>query len=446
MRAPNFAHLARRFRRGARRQKSPISATQPPRHRRLANDLTNQRTAFLQAATDYVENLGAGGQIFLYLKPFDRSPGHEVFFTEIYQVLNMIRAMALPAGARVVEVGSGPGWITEMLVMLGYQVDAVEPSADMIRVARERVTACIEQHRLEQPPRVTFHCQPFEDCQLADDSFDGILFHESLHHVIDEDRVLALALRKLCPGGVLGVSGDEVWQPGNATQAEFYRQETARYGTLESPFTREYLDHLLAKHGFDRVVRYHGVNGLFPVEQGRRTLAAAAQFPGWAFNLVTARKPGGPRSDRTTANSAGGVAGEIELIDSVCDVSRGEIHVRARLRNIGQTAWLHEAPAIGDVTLALRLGEPHTAEMREAPPRGRLPRAVDPGETLVVEHTFRMPADAPAGDWQLELVHEHVAWFSRYGTRPAMVRWPAAKGLSGAVQLPQKLRVRRQRR
>ena len=34
---------------------------------------------------------------------------------------------------RVLEVGSGPGWVTEMLMGLGFEVDAVEPSASMIR-------------------------------------------------------------------------------------------------------------------------------------------------------------------------------------------------------------------------------------------------------------------------------------------------------------------------
>lgn len=423
MRAATIANLARRFRRKVSRPHRTAPSQLPPGHRRLVNDLTHRRADFLQAANDYVRNVGEGGQAFLYLKPFVNSPGHDVFFTELYQALNIIRAMALPTGARLIEVGSGPGWITEILVLLGYQVDAIEPSADMIDVARHRVTACLTHHRVDQPPRVTFHCQPFEDCDLADDSFDGILFHESLHHVIDEDQVLALSLRKLCPGGVLGVSGDEVWHPGDAAQAEFYRQETERYGTLESPFTREYLDHLLAKHGFERVVRYHGVNGLFPLEEGRRTLAEAAQFPGWAYNLLTARKPGGARSLWTTANCAVGVGAKIELVACCCDTARGEVHVRARLSNTGQTAWLSAAPGGGYITLGLRLGEPGTAEMREASHRARLPRVVEPGERVSIEHTFHMPADAPAGDWQLDLVHEHIAWFSRYGTRPAIIRW-----------------------
>src|SRR5688500_15806174 len=57
-------------------------------------------------------------------------------------------------GARVVEVGCGTGKLTELLVARGRRVDAVDPGARMIEVARRRVG---------KSPLVRFHVARFED-------------------------------------------------------------------------------------------------------------------------------------------------------------------------------------------------------------------------------------------------------------------------------------------
>jgi SAM-dependent methyltransferase len=395
----------------------------PPLHRRLVGDLVSQRAAYLQGADDYVGQIGAAGVDYLYCKPFDTDPGHGAFFLEMYQVLNIVRAMALPAGGRVIEVGSGPGWVTEILLMLGYEVDAIEPSDAMIRVAKERISGCVVRHRRPGAPSVRFHCQPFEDCQLADDGFDGVLFHESLHHLFDENKALAIALRKLRPGGVIGISGESAWQPGAKDQEEYFRGETARYGTLESPFTREYIDYLLGQHGFEKITRYHGVNGLFPETQGGVTVAQAANFPASAFNTLTARKPGSSHTVATTANGGGTVTADIRLIEQCCDVPRGRVDVRAQLINTGSAAWLHERRRAGYVTLGLR--RPPKDGGIEALTRTHLPRDVNPGDSVEIATSFQLPENAPAGIWELDLINEMICWFSARGTRPAQIDWPA---------------------
>ncbi|HEV3022624.1 MAG TPA: class I SAM-dependent methyltransferase [Pirellulales bacterium] len=398
------------------------SRRRPPLHRRLVGDLVAQRSAYLQGADDYVDQIGDAGVGYLYCKPFDSGPGHDMFYLEMYQVLNILRAMALPARGRVIEVGSGPGWVTEILLMLGYEVDAVEPSEAMIRVAKERIAACHAHFRQPHTPRVRFHCQPFEECELPDDGFDGVVFHESLHHLFDEHQALAVALRKLRPGGVIGISGETAWTPGTRVQEEFFRQETARYGTLESPFTREYIDYLLAEHGFEQITRYHSINGLFPESQGRRTIAQAAQFPAAALNTITARKPGAKHTVATTANGGGTVLAEIRLIDQRFDASRCRVDVRVRLTNTGTAAWLHERRELGYVTIGMR--RPPGAGGLEALTRTHLPRDVNPGDSIEVATTFQLPDSAPAGVWELDLINEMTCWFSVRGTRPAQIEWP----------------------
>jgi SAM-dependent methyltransferase len=398
--------------------------TGPPRHRRLVGNLVAQRAAYLQGANDYVGQLAPDGVDYLYYKPFEAEPGHATFFLEMYQILNIIQTMALPAGGRVIEVGSGPGWVTEILSMLAYEVDAVEPSEAMIQVARERIASCQAHYRRRIPPRVRFHCQPFEDCELPDDAFDGVLFHESLHHMIDEERTLAIALRKLRPGGVIGISGECAWIPGEQAQEDFFRAETARYGTLESPFTREYIDYLLAKHGFEQITRHHGVNGLFDEGQGRMTIAQTARFPASAFNTITARKPGASHTVATTANGIGVLLAEIQVLEQACDVANNRIDVRVRLVNTGSTAWLHEPRSAGFVTLGLRQAQPGTADFRESLARRPLPRTVNSGDQIELEVTFELPDNTPEGTWEFDLIDEMVCWFSSRGTKPVQIHWP----------------------
>jgi 2-polyprenyl-3-methyl-5-hydroxy-6-metoxy-1,4-benzoquinol methylase len=286
-----FATLLTGWRRLCSRLRHAVLPVRMPAQKRFLSGQPRRTEAFLQGAKNYVGNLDPFAHDYLFQKPTGFSTAaHTAFFSEMYQVLNLLKAMAVPPGGRILEVGSGPGWVTETLVTLGYEVDAIEPSEDMIGIARERVASRVRHHHLQNPPRATFHCVTLEECLLPDASFDAILFHAALHHVIDEEKGIAQCFRMLKPGGVLGVS-EAAWRPGDRTQEAGFEAEMARFGTLENPFTRSYLDFLLATHGFREVQRYHGVNGLYPVEMGHVSLAAAAQAPARTSNTLTARKP-----------------------------------------------------------------------------------------------------------------------------------------------------------
>jgi SAM-dependent methyltransferase len=396
------------------------AAPQAPARKRFLSDQPARTAAFLQAARDYVGKLEGHARDYLYQKPAATgAAGHPAFFNEMYQVLNLLRAMAVPPAGRVLEVGSGPGWVTEILVTLGYEVDGVEPCEEMIHIARERVDGRVRHHRLKNPPRAAFHCCTLEDCTLPDDHYDAVFFHAALHHVIDEETGLAQCYRMLRPGGVLGVS-EAAWVPGNRALEAALEEEMARYGTLENPFTQEYLDYLLSKHGFVDVRRYHGVNGLFPAEMGHQTLASVAQAPAAIWNTLTARKPNltghaGP----TTADPAAATAAEIVVLEQADDAA-ATVSLRVKLVNRGETAWLHAPFRAGCVMLSLCQGAPGTPGFREVCWQ-RLPHMVRPGEEVVLQFSCDMPADYRQAPWQLDLVNEQYFWFSARGTVPARV-------------------------
>jgi ubiquinone/menaquinone biosynthesis C-methylase UbiE len=99
----------------------------------------------------------------------------------------------LAAGSRVLEVGCGTGKLTTALAGRGLRVDAVEPGANMLAIARRHAG-----------PSVTFHHARFEDVDLPAAAFDAV-FSATAFHWVDPDRGWPKAAEVLRPGGMLAL-------------------------------------------------------------------------------------------------------------------------------------------------------------------------------------------------------------------------------------------------
>jgi len=391
----------------------------PYHKKRYLSDQPLRTGAFLAAAQNYVKRLPTEGTEWLWRKPYDSSPGNSVFFYEMYQVLGLIQAMEILPSGRVLEVGSGAGWVTEVLVGLGFGVDVIEPSQDMIDVARERVAGFTSLRRIPARPVAQFHCTTLEACDLPAESFDAILFHEALHHVIDEEKALAQCYRLLRLGGVIGID-EAAWVPGSSQALEEkLEQEMLQYGTLKNPFTVEYLDYLLRRNGFTEITRYHGIYRLVPTESGEEPVSKVADAPAKMNNNLTARKPS---SDVDTRDPDAKTLAAIVVTASMLDTLSLKLSVSATLANRGETRWLSRGRRPGHVTIAVRQNEPGTPGFVEAGERHRLPKDVSPGESIDVELAFHLPTNSDRSPWVLDLVNEGLFWFSNRGTQAAAIR------------------------
>nr|NQU92707.1 class I SAM-dependent methyltransferase [Bacteroidota bacterium] len=219
----------------------------------------------IDAAQQYVSKLEEGNYKWLFTKPYESSPGNKEYFRLMYDLLNILKAMNIPSGARILEVGSGPGWITEILLMLGFSVDALEPSEDMIKIAKERCSV-YTHYNSEAKHKVNYHQSTIEEIEFEEERFDAVLFFDSLHHVVDEGIAINKSFRFLKPGGYLGVV-EGAWHPSNTELERVLMAEMKKYGTLENPFTTEYIDHILTNSGFTDIQRYVGVNGFYSKTQ-----------------------------------------------------------------------------------------------------------------------------------------------------------------------------------
>ncbi|GGU60445.1 class I SAM-dependent methyltransferase [Streptomyces daghestanicus] len=98
-----------------------------------------------------------------------------------------IIASAVPAGARVLELGSGVGRLTRPLRERGFTVTAVDESAEMLERVRGARTIC----------------GPIEELDL-DETFDAVLLASFLVHTADLDvrrGLLRACARHVAPGG-----------------------------------------------------------------------------------------------------------------------------------------------------------------------------------------------------------------------------------------------------
>lgn len=101
----------------------------------------------------------------------------------------------LTRGARAIEVGCGTGKLTESLAERGLRVDAVDPGARMIEVARERVGASGD---------VAFHLGTFEEVDLPEAAFDAV-FSATAFHWVDPAVGWTKVARHLRRRGVLAL-------------------------------------------------------------------------------------------------------------------------------------------------------------------------------------------------------------------------------------------------
>lgn len=310
----------------------------------------------IEAARSYTSKMSEDAIDWLYRKPFGISLSNDVYFRLMYELLNLLKAMHLPCRGRVLEVGSGSGWITEVLLMLGFSVDAIEPSEDLIKIAQERCNSLSGHYHDDQAiSRVRFHQTTLEEVNFEDERFDGILFFDVLHHVVDEEVAIEKSFRFLVLGGCLGIV-EGAWHPDFKDLEQQLRQEMERFGTLENPFSIDYLDHLLEKSGFIDVTRYVGVNGFFSADKLVQPLKNFASSSLNVVNNLTARKPFGDYHRCHELNFQ--TNARIKLISGEINPETRKALLEISLVNTGETLWSCNPGERGYVTIALRRGSP----------------------------------------------------------------------------------------
>jgi len=113
----------------------------------------------------------------------------------------VISAMEIRAGDKVLDLGCGTGWATRLLAKThaGVQAVGLDVSPKMIEKAEEEHSYTI---------RARYEVGPFEHLEHKDGEFQRVFSMEALYYAVDLEQTLAEIHRVLAPGGTADVVVD----------------------------------------------------------------------------------------------------------------------------------------------------------------------------------------------------------------------------------------------
>lgn len=389
---------------------------------------------YKQAAIDYLAELSEERHHHLRTKPFYNLANKPAKYKgegmdadmhrHFCDFANIAVGLALPPGSRILDVGCGSGWLSEYFARLGYEVKGIDISPALIAMSRERVERVPYGVDHETPLRCTFDVHDIELRPLRE-GFDAIICYDSLHHLADEHAVFRHLMAMLDVGGLLFILEGHKPRAGSETEAELC-DVMREFGTLESPFTSDYLRTLLDEHGFAVIGDYVSVNGLFEremLEEGLLPLRTIATD----YHYLTCMKvtEGGPASSVRDSRKPGMLRAEFTPRDSLPQhMEAGDkLELPIIVKNTGDTLWLSgQTVRAGVVMPGVRIIDDRGQIIAELHGHPMLPHAVPPGQTVAVDIQFAAPAEPGTYTVKIDLVDQHICWFEEGGSQPLLFR------------------------
>ena len=331
---------------------------------------------------------------------------------------NMAVALELPAGARILDVACGPGWLSEFFARLGYDVTGVDISPELIRISEERVRGVPYGVDHETPLRCRFLVHDVEAAPLAE-KFDALVCYDAMHHFGDENAVARNLAAMLDLGGLLFILEGDRPQPESPAAAHLI-DVMRSYQTLESPFDPAYLSQILVQNGFALVGDYLSVNAL--IDRTALDAEGRLRAPIPAINYLLCKKVAaeGPGSSVPDSRAPGMLRAEIKVEDWKKMLRPGEVFtVHLRITNRGDTLWLGgDYLRRGVVMLGVKIFDARNNLVDEFHGDPPLARATAPNEskTVVIEHAC--PLARGSYTMKIDLVDQHICWFEERGSTP----------------------------
>jgi SAM-dependent methyltransferase len=375
---------------------------------------------FTEGHRRYVERLGPAAERWLRTKPFAAPPDHELVEC-LRTFAHVVDHLGLGFRDQVLDVGCGPGWLSEFLARCGYAVTGVDVSEDMVAIARQRVAAINEPVGADVDAIAEFHAMPAVDLPWSA-RFDAAILYDAMHHLDSEVETLKAIRRALVPGGRIFIHEGVRPETGSAGE-QFLIEEMERYGTLESPFDSEYLVATITEAGFTDVTRLAAVDELLDVSSAKEELQrVAAQLEHPPMNTVVAVNP------IPAELSESAFAARIVSAGTWSDSPDGRhVVLPVEITNVGRSYWPNELGNSIHSHGVVTLGPHFVADGgRIELPRSVLPHGLSAGESVGTE--LRVPRDSLSGRSELsvDLVREGIAWFADPGSASLTISLPLA--------------------
>ena len=331
----------------------------------------------------------------------------------------------MPAGSTILDVGCGSGWLSEYFARLGYVVKGIDISPELIEMSRERVARIPYPVDPETTMRCDFEVHDIEHAPL-NEQFDCVICYDSLHHFEDERAVIAHLAAATRYGGSLFILEGDCPATGSASESELIGV-MRKFGTLESPFSREYLRTLLDENGFAVVGDYVSVNGLFEREAVEGDLVRVNP-PDVNYLLCkkVVREVGVRASTAADSREPSILRAQFTILEAPPEtLAPGELFsFRISIENSGDTLWLTSAtPRAGIVMPAIRVFDDAGLLVTEFHGEPLLPHAVAPGERVRLKIEYQAPQRTGKYRLKIDLVDQQVAWFEQRGSEPLSIEF-----------------------
>jgi len=363
---------------------------------------------------DYVRELDSSARFWLQTKPFSAPPTSELARC-LRTFANIVELLGLGLRAQVLDVGCGPGWLSEFLARCGYTVTGVDISPDMVEIARKRIAELREiGEGLEA--QAEFHALKVLELPWSN-RFEAAILYDAMHHFDDELATLEVVRCSLVPGGQLFIH-EGVLPPKGSESERNLVAEMERYGTLESPFDPNYLEGVARDAGFVDVRRLREVDGLVELNAEKRRFGRRADASGPAgleYNVVHALNP-------ARKGARPGFFAQLET-EAHWHLEGHELVLTVRITNAGSSFWpatVEHPFRQGSITVAPYLAGTH-GEREVELPRAPLPRSLASGESAAIE--LRVPRESATGRTAIavDVVCEGVFWLADVGSDPLVV-------------------------
>jgi SAM-dependent methyltransferase len=324
---------------------------------------------------------------------------------------------------RVLDFAAGTCWASECLLRLGLRPVAVDLSIEMLRRGRQRLGA---DTRLVFRDDARFVVARGQQLPFRDETFDGVLCLNALHHMPSYLDALREIYRILRPGGRAVFSEPGTGHADEALSQYRMREEQVMEKSVSLPLVRQ----LAARAGFTRMrIVPLRASATYAIDYDASPDSSGAFDDKWKETLRHAPAEharfalykGDPPPDDTLLPPtllAGRLKAAIVLSDGeLTGRAGGEVRQRLRVTNSGTVTWKARGRRFGgQVTCGLKVFAEDGRCVREDLGRTPLPKDVGPDDTIDLEMTIRL--ELPPGRYSLlhDMVVEGVSWFEHYGS------------------------------
>ena len=219
----------------------PFSADYSNYQFNLYRTIANREYSPANEMSDWVDVQAATRVPFPYYTQSFRTVSDHLLMTGL-----IIKTLALPQGARILEFGPGWGNTTLALCQMGYQVTAIDIEQRFLDVIGERCRGL--------PLEPLLIRNDFSAIHELQAQYDAILFYESFHHCSDHySLMLGLKERLSAHGQVMFASEpitDGFPMPWGVRTDGMSLWAIRNFGWLELGFTESYFREAMRRAGF----------------------------------------------------------------------------------------------------------------------------------------------------------------------------------------------------